>query len=57
MCATLLPSAAERGRKDEVSGEKQANHEKQSDEQRVAVSEERERSRKSFKRGRDGSLH
>ena len=43
MCSTLLPSKAERGKRDEASGEKQADHEKKREKQRVAVSEERER--------------
>lgn len=43
MCSTLLPSTAERGKRDEPSGERQADHEKQREKQRVAVSKERER--------------
>jgi len=43
MCSTLLLSTAERGKRDEPSGEGQAGHEKQRDKQRVPVSVERER--------------
>ncbi len=57
MCSTLLPSTAERGKRDEPSGERQADHEKQREKQRVAVSEEREGSGGELKRGCDGSLH
>lgn len=43
MCSPLLPSAAERGKRDEPSGGRQADHEKQREKQRVAVSQETEK--------------
>lgn len=42
MRSILLPSAAERGKRDEPSGGRQADHEKQREKQRVAVSQQRE---------------
>lgn len=49
-CSTLPPSTAERGKMDETSAERQADHEKQREKQRVAVSEVREKSGKDFKK-------
>lgn len=63
-CSTLPPSTAKRGKMDETSAERQADHEKQREKQRVAVSEVREKSGKDFKKKKkkrkkdhDGSLH
>lgn len=43
MCYTLLHSTAEGGKRDEPSGGRQSDYEKQREKQRVAVTEEKER--------------